>query len=130
MERWEPRRLDGEEKVACRGLWEQIFTEDSAAFLDYYDRWKLAENECWGIFCGGRLASMLQLNPYRMRVRGRTVESRYIVAVATAPAVRRTRSAWLASHSRTSLNNSYSREVMRSLAVRMVFSSSFNSGVM
>ena len=88
MEGWEPRRLDGEEKAACRGLWEQIFTEDSAAFLDYYDRWKLAENECWGIFCGGRLASMLQLNPYRMQVRGRTVESRYIVAVATAPEYR------------------------------------------
>lgn len=87
MEVWQPRLLDASEKGACRELWEEIFTEDSKRFLDYYDRWKYKENECYGIFHGDRLASMLQLNPYEMQVRSgrsfRTVSSCYIIAVAT-----------------------------------------------
>lgn len=85
---WRPRRLAASEKGACRALWEEIFAEDSKEFLDYYDRWKYTENECYGIFDEGRLVSMVQLNPYEMQVRGgpevfQAVESRYIIAVAT-----------------------------------------------
>lgn len=83
-----PRLLCGEEKRECRSLWEKIFAEDSSSFLDYYDRWKYTDNECYGIYAGDTLISMVQLNPYRMEVRpggtsGHTVESRYIIAVAT-----------------------------------------------
>lgn len=81
---WRPRRLAASEKGACRELWEEIFVEDSKEFLDYYDRWKYAENECYGIFDGERLVSMMQLNPYEMQIKGAVlVKSRYIIAVAT-----------------------------------------------
>ncbi len=85
---WQVRLLTGAKKAACRELWEEIFTEDSERFLDYYGRWKYPENECFGIFDGGRLVSMAQFNPYEIRIRGsassvRTVKSHYIVAVAT-----------------------------------------------
>ena len=85
---WRPRRLSQREKAACRALWEEIFTEDSGEFLDYYDRWKAADNECYGIFDGDRLVSMLELNPYRLRVKGCLTESRYVIAVATRPEYR------------------------------------------
>ncbi len=83
------RRLTEKEKLACRGLWEEVFTEDSQEFLDYYDRWKYEGNECYGIYHGDRLVSMLQMNPYEMQLQPlksgqpQRVESRYIVAVAT-----------------------------------------------
>ncbi|MCI8465510.1 MAG: GNAT family N-acetyltransferase [Lachnospiraceae bacterium] len=83
------RRLTGEEKKKCRELWEEIFTEDSEEFLDYYDRWKYTKNECYGIFDGDKLVSMVQLNPYDMQFqpeganRSRRLSSRYLVAVAT-----------------------------------------------
>ena len=47
---WQVRLLTGAKKAACRELWEEIFTEDSERFLDYYGRWKYPENECFGIF--------------------------------------------------------------------------------
>ncbi len=85
---WQVRLLAEAEKKACRELWEEVFTEDSRGFLDYYDRWKYPENECFGIFDGDRLVSMAQFNPYKLRIRTgapafRTVESRYVIAVAT-----------------------------------------------
>ncbi len=87
MEREQQTRLlDEQGKKDARGLWEEIFQEDTKMFLDYYDRWKLPENECFGIYGeDGRLDSMVQLNPYRLRVKGREAESRYIIAVATRP---------------------------------------------
>ncbi|MCI9486600.1 MAG: GNAT family N-acetyltransferase [Lachnospiraceae bacterium] len=85
---WQVRLLAESEKAACRELWENIFAEDSKGFLDYYDEWKYRENECFGIFEKGRLVSMAQFNPYEMQIKGsgplsRTVESRYVIAVAT-----------------------------------------------
>lgn len=78
------RNGEKEAEKDTRRLWEEIFTEDSEAFLDYYDKWKLTENGCYGIYAPeGGLASMLQMNPYELRVMGRRVESRYIIAVAT-----------------------------------------------
>ena len=88
MENPTARMLSQEEKPLCRALWQEIFTEDSEAFLDYYDRWKTKENQCYGIFDGDRLVSMLELNPYRLMVQGHEVESRYIIAVATRPEYR------------------------------------------
>ena len=79
MKDWIARRLSRQEKPLCRALWQEIFTEDSEAFLDYYDRWKTEENQCYGIFEEDRLVSMLELNPYRLMVLGHEVESRYII---------------------------------------------------
>nr|WP_269141887.1 GNAT family N-acetyltransferase [Lientehia hominis] len=75
-----------QDRRACRKLWETVFTEDSAGFLDYYDAYKVLGNECYGIYDReGELASMLQLNPYKMYVNGFTAMSRYVIAVATRP---------------------------------------------
>ncbi len=85
-EKWEARILGKQERRACRKLWEVVFTEDSAGFLDYYDAHKALGNECYGIYDReGELASMLQLNPYKMYVNGFTAMSRYVIAVATRP---------------------------------------------
>ena len=88
MDKQEARQLTEREKGLCRELWEEIFTEDSSRFLDYYDNYKASENECYGIFDGGRLVSMLELNPYKVSVHGHRVGSRYIIAVATRPEYR------------------------------------------
>lgn len=81
---WQARFLSDGEKRACRELWEEIFTEDSGRFLDYYDRWKYTANECYGIYDGDKLVSMVQLNPYNMQVGGYgPIAVNYIIAVAT-----------------------------------------------
>lgn len=88
--KWEARLLGQKDEKALRELWEAVFTEDSASFLDYYDKWKLSDNECYGIYNReGLLVSMLQLNPYELKVGKNTfAESRYIIAVATRPEYR------------------------------------------
>ncbi|QNM04362.1 GNAT family N-acetyltransferase [Qiania dongpingensis] len=88
-EKWEVCILGEQDRRACRKLWETVFIEDSAGFLDYYDAYKALGNECYGIYDReGELASMLQLNPYRMYVNGFTAMSRYVIAVATRPEYR------------------------------------------
>ncbi len=72
----------------ARALWEEIFPEDSASFLNYYETWKIPENRISTRYEDGRLASMIQWNPYRIRMRGRTFPSFYLVAVATRPEYR------------------------------------------
>ena len=43
------RKLEKTEHEKTRRLWEEIFTEDTEAFLDYYYRIKTAENEIFVI---------------------------------------------------------------------------------
>lgn len=82
------RWLRQEEKGATRPLWEEMFPEDSASFLDYYYREKAPEAEISAEEAEGRLVSMIHWNPYPLWVRGRRWDSRYLVAVATSPAFR------------------------------------------
>ena len=71
-----------------RKLWEEIFPEDSEAFLDHYDRVKSGRQWIQTDREDGKLISMIHWNPYRMRVRDREYETRYLVAVATRPEYR------------------------------------------
>ena len=88
-EKWDAELLGKAAGRDTRKLWEEVFTEDSKAFLDYYDQWKMTENLCYGIYASeGELASMMQLNPYELQVMGKTVQSHYIIAVATKKAYR------------------------------------------
>ncbi len=75
--------LEHKEKQQSRQLWEEIFTEDTEEFLDYYYTEKVKDNQILGSFEEGRLVSMLQLNPYRLCVEQYEMDSAYIVAVAT-----------------------------------------------
>ena len=66
-----------------RALWEEIFTEDSAAFLDYYYSVKTKDNQLQTIRTDGVLTAMIHWNPYPIRICGSEADSCYLVAVAT-----------------------------------------------
>ena len=77
------RKLRQEEHIRTRKLWEEIFTEDTPGFLDYYYSVKTSDNEIYVIEDDGEIVSMLHLNPYQMRVEDKIYHTHYIVAVAT-----------------------------------------------
>lgn len=77
------RKLRLEEHIRTRKLWEEIFTEDTPEFLDYYYSVKTKDNEIYVIEDGEKIVSMLHLNPYQMRVKDKIFKTHYIVAVAT-----------------------------------------------
>jgi predicted acetyltransferase len=77
------RKLRQEEHIRTRKLWEEIFTEDTPEFLDYYYSVKTSDNEIYVMEDDGEIVSMLHLNPYQMRVRDKIYQTHYIVAVAT-----------------------------------------------
>lgn len=79
--------LTGAGAAQTRALWEEVFCEDSAAFVDYYYQNK-AESNVWFVLREGtQIQSMLGLTPYMLCVRTKgkekTYPSYYIVGVAT-----------------------------------------------
>lgn len=83
------RKLKQEEHGCTRALWEEIFSEDTKEFLDYYYFIKAKTNQIFVIEEDGELCSMLQLNPYKIRVEKQNFDSAYIIAVATREKFRR-----------------------------------------
>ena len=83
------RKLDSSEHSRTRALWEKVFPEDSKAFLDYYYFIKTRDNQIYVIEEDGAVRSMLQLNPYMMRIGGTQQLCNYIIAVATEEAYRK-----------------------------------------
>ena len=79
----ELRKLRQEEHIRTRKLWEEIFTEDTPEFLDYYYSVKTKGNEIYVIEEDDKIVSMLHLNPYQMRIGEKRYQTHYIVAVAT-----------------------------------------------
>ena len=77
------RKLRQEEHIRTRQLWEEIFTEDTPKFLDYYYSVKVKDNEIYVMEDEEEIVSMLHLNPYQMRVKEKIYNTHYIVAVAT-----------------------------------------------
>lgn len=82
------KKLKPEEHGLTRTLWEHVFTEDTKEFLDYYYTEKTKDNEIYVIETDHDIRAMMQLNPYVIQMGKKTVESRYIVAVATEPLYR------------------------------------------
>ncbi len=82
------RYLRQEEKPFSRALYEEMFPEDEESFVDAYYKIKGDANRILVWEEEGELRSMVHLNPYRFRMRGRLVESTYFVAVATRPQYR------------------------------------------
>lgn len=74
--------------INTRPLWEEIFSEDSDSFLDYYYTFKTRENWVQTDVQDGELVSMIHWNPYPLWVHGKQVDSRYLIAVATKEAYR------------------------------------------
>lgn len=83
------RELMPEEHGKTRGLWEEIFTDDTKDFLDYYYFIKARNNRILVIEEEGALCSMLQMNPYKIQVERQKYDSAYIIAVATKEKFRR-----------------------------------------
>ena len=77
------RKLEKQEHIKTRKLWEEIFKEDTKEFLDYYYSVKATENEIYVIEEDDKIVSMLHLNPYQMRIGNEIFKTHYIVAVAT-----------------------------------------------
>lgn len=72
------------ENQRARKLYEEIFDEDSPAFVDYYFRVKAAENEIFVVENEKQeILATLHLNLYEMMFCGEKVKTNYIVAVAT-----------------------------------------------
>ena len=78
-----PRKLEKQEHIKTRKLWEEVFQEDTKEFLDYYYSVKTLENEIYVIEEDNKIVSMLHLNPYQMRIGDKIFKTHYIVAVAT-----------------------------------------------
>lgn len=103
------RKLDQSEHGKTRRLWEEVFAEDTSAFLDYYYYIKAKENEIYVIEEDGGICSMLQLNPYRLMVGGLEVPSAYIIAVSTRKPYRGR--GYMGALLRASLNDMYEQKM-------------------
>lgn len=82
------RRLERQEHIETRKLWETVFDEDSREFLDYYYSVKTAENAIYVVEADEAIRAMLQLNPYEIMTADGVKKSNYIVGVATEEAYR------------------------------------------
>ena len=99
------RKLEQSENNSTRFLYEEIFDEDSKAFVDYYYTEKTKDNEIYVIEEDGKIRSMLHLNPYTVMVNGEEKSVNYIVAVATQKEYRKR--GFMASLLKQSLNDMY-----------------------
>ncbi|RKM57654.1 GNAT family N-acetyltransferase [Butyrivibrio sp. XB500-5] len=70
------------EKENTRALYEESF-DDPKEFVDYYYEDKCSDNRMIVSEENGEVISMLHLNPYTVNLCGTTVQSYYVVAVAT-----------------------------------------------
>jgi len=93
--------LTGKRNLETRSLWEEVFCEDSAEFVDYYYANKAENNVGFAIRQEGQIQSMLFLTPYQICVmpdipanlnqegyQHRVYQTYYIVGVATRESYR------------------------------------------
>ena len=66
----ESQRLRPEEHGDTKGLYEEVFPEDSTAFVDYYYTEKAGDNQIYVLKEDGGIQAMLHRNPYNLMVNG------------------------------------------------------------
>jgi predicted acetyltransferase len=88
-EKMQVRKLSVEEHGKTRKMYEEIFPEDSQAFVDYYYTEKTKDNQIYVVEEDGDMRAMLHLNPYQVMVNRENQRLHYIVAVATQVAYRK-----------------------------------------
>ena len=81
--------LDPEDKDETKHLWHMCFPEDSESFIEYYYKEKTKDNEILVKKDNGLLISMVQYNPYAVKLRDRIWKLDYLVGVATEESRRR-----------------------------------------
>ena len=99
------RKLELQEHQASQSLYEEVFNEDSARFVEYYYTEKTKDNQIYVIEEDGKIRSMLHLNPYSLWVNGSRKDANYIVAVATQKEYRKR--GYMASLLKKSLEDMY-----------------------
>lgn len=77
------KKLKQEEHWKTRPLYEEVFSEDSNSFVEYYYKEKTKDNQIYIVEEEGEIQSMLHLNPYLLQVNQSLMKAHYIVAVAT-----------------------------------------------
>lgn len=78
-------KLSEAEGRLTRALWEQVFTEDTTSFLDYYYSEKTIGAHIHVLQDdNGQIVSMVHANPYDVLIHGVRRRAYYIVGVATA----------------------------------------------
>lgn len=76
--------LKGKDVLLTRPLWEEVFSEDSPAFTEYYFQTKAAFNTTFiATTAPDEIISMVHLTPYEITIKGKTYPTFYIVGVAT-----------------------------------------------
>lgn len=83
------RKLKPEEHFSTRHLYETVFSEDDARFVDYYYQYRAEENEIYAAEDDTGIHAMLHVNPCRVFWNNRPCTLPYIVAVATEENFRR-----------------------------------------
>lgn len=94
------KKLAVEEKGRTRALWEEVFSEDTREFLDYYYFIKTRDNDIYVIEDEenvpekengdeAEIVSMIQLNPYPLQIADRQEMTHYIIGVATRESCRK-----------------------------------------
>lgn len=76
------------DEAAVKWLWAYCFENYEPFFSWYFTEYYRAENTLVGLNASGRLQTCLQLIPYQLALRRKTVASSYIVGVATYPEAR------------------------------------------
>lgn len=99
------RKLETEEKQNTKKLYEEVFSEDSKSFVDYYYEEKLKDNQIYAVEEDGEIQAMLHLNPYELAVNGSKKDVNYIVAVATRESYRKR--GYMAGLLKQALNDMY-----------------------
>lgn len=82
------RCLQKKDLLQAKEIWQECF-DDMPAFVDWYFYRRFRPEEALGIFSGSLLLCNLHLVPYRIRLRGRTFPSAYLVGLATREQYRR-----------------------------------------
>ncbi len=77
------RLLEQAENQKTKVLYEEVFSEDSVSFVDYYYQYKANKNKIYVVESEEEICSMLHLNPYEVCLGEQMTKSFYIVAVAT-----------------------------------------------
>lgn len=88
MESLQVRRAERQDTAAVKALWAYCFERPGDPFFDWYFEKVYRPEEVLVGEAGGRIACDLHLRPYQLFLRGRAVETDYIVGVATHPAAR------------------------------------------
>lgn len=101
----EVKKLQTEERQNTRALYEEVFSEDSKSFVDYYYEEKVKDNQIYVVEEDGGIRAMLHLNPYQLVVNGSKKDVNYIVAVATQKTYRKR--GYMGELLRKSLNDMY-----------------------